>query len=125
MSYKEKKQALLVNALLKANSNKKLEWGFSDNPFETYFYTKINEKIIYISAIENKGVDSIKIEIHLDGNIIDSFIDDDLIGIDIEPEGYEYWYQAMSALLDQAKAMANGSDAVLDSLLEDLQKISD
>lgn len=114
------KQAMLVNALIKANQDGKLKWEVHEEGAGTV-YTEVNEKIIYLSDYHNEGLDSIKVEIYTEGKLADSFLDDDLSTSAVESIFSDSWYMTMTYLLEQSQRMASSADQVLDSLLKDLE----
>ncbi len=124
MSSIQEKQAKIVNALLRSNRTGKLKWlpyeGENDEGESETVYTSINGKLIYVSKYHHQGTDSIRIQIYAGGNLVDTFLDDDLSSSEETSVMSENWYQTMTALLEQASRMATGADEILDDLLKDL-----
>lgn len=120
MSLVHDKQARLVNALIKANQQRKLKWLAWEQD-QSCVYTEIGDKVINLSKQYLNGTESVKVEIYQNGNLADTFIDDDLSSADVEVVHKDNWYVAMVALMEDALRQSTGADEVLDSLLRDLE----
>lgn len=117
MSSLVEKQARLVNAIHKANNLGNLKWHASE-AVSDIFYTSVKDNLIYLSMIDENGTESVKVEIFVNGEFVESFIDDDLAASEIKPIGFDYWFQALTSLLDYAKRSASGVDKILDELIK-------
>lgn len=119
MSSVEEKQAKIVNALIKANQRGDITWKpLENNP--GCVFTQINDKFVYLDNYHSNGTDSIKVEIYANGDMADSFVDDDLSSSDVTSVTNETWFMTLTGLLESARRKSSGADEILDSLLKDL-----
>lgn len=113
------KHRKFVNLLYRRTVDRNLKWNIND---VGQLYVNVGSGTLFIvEGVNNQGEDSVVFKLFgSNGNMSESFSDDNLVYNSEVPEGFGNWYLLCSALFEMAKRQATGADDVLDSMIAEL-----
>jgi hypothetical protein len=115
------KQMEMVEKLANATEGGALKWKASVIPDQ--FQVSFRNNTVRIGADDGIG-GNIQIQIlNSNGDIVESFTDEDFRTDSENTEGSTYWSKLMSNLYKHAQRKALGADKVIDDIISDLDDI--
>lgn len=113
------KHRKLVDLLYKKTVDRSIKWELVNS---SQLYLRIGGGSLYLyGGINSQGEDMINFRLFdSNGELADSFSDENLVYDNGVPTGFGNWYLLCDALMEIAKRQATGADDVLDAMLAEL-----